>query len=547
MIPKQQPPNPWLAARRRLWTQVGVILLAFGVFCAGLTSESLWLDEVSSIYNAQLPLAQVVREAAADTHPPLYYLVLHFTIKILSGNSLLHGHTGEFSARWPSVLAGVLSVAALMALARRLTRRASISPALRASFALCAGAFLALSAYERWYAQETRMYALLTLWGLLATYWLLRAGRLESRPPDNMDWSVVPAHPAEPAPHFTAARGRTAWTWAIYALLCMAGLYTHYYFVMVLLVHNLLRLVELARRRPQAPAAARRGLLIWLGVQGVIALAFAPWLPTLLTQVGRGEGLWIALAVGRPDLPTLAYALIQFIGMPVSGPAALRYASYALALALCAWGAWQIVQPAWRSVATVVLVYALAPVMAALLVSQARPIFASRYLLLSLPGWCLLLALGVTALPRAAWRWGAGAALVILLSVTVATQAVTPENPPWREVAAYVRAQAQPGDFAVFIPSFDWRPFTYYAGRDLVAYQDELWLPNDDLDWRAQFAAASRGHARIWLIWWRAHWGDPQGRVRELLDAQATLLSQRTFPGVDLVLLYDLAGKNLHP
>ena len=83
-----------------------------------------------------------------------------------------------------------------------------------------------------------------------------------------------------------------------------------------------------------------------------------------------------------------------------------------------------------------------------------------------------------------------------------------------------------------------WRPFTYYAGRDLVAYQDELWLPNDDLDWRAQFAAASQGHPRIWLIWWRAHWGDQRGRVREMLDAQATLVSQREFPGVDQAVSY---------
>ena len=96
-----------------------MILLAFGLFCAGLTSESLWLDEVSSIYNSQLPLARVVQEAAADTHPPLYYLVLHFTIRILSGNQPLQGHTGEFIARWPSVLAGVLSVAALMILGQR--------------------------------------------------------------------------------------------------------------------------------------------------------------------------------------------------------------------------------------------------------------------------------------------------------------------------------------------------------------------------------------------------------------------------------------------
>ena len=79
---------------------------------------------------------------------------------------------------------------------------------------------------------------------------------------------------------------------------------------------------------------------------------------------------------------------------------------------------------------TVALIYAAAPAAAALLISQARPIFASRYLLVALPGWCLLLALGVTALARARWRHIVTGALVILMSVTVATQALTPENPP---------------------------------------------------------------------------------------------------------------------
>lgn len=533
-----------VAQTPRRWAQVAVVLLAFGLFCAGLTHESLWLDEVSSIYNSQQSPAQVVQEAAADTHPPLYYLVLHFTIRILSGNQSLQGHTGEFIARWPSVLAGVLSAAALMILAHRLgirgqgsgvkdqrleirdqrsgtwktdDLRSQVSGLPLSSLPLLAGLFFALSAYARWYAQETRMYALLTLWGVLATYWLLAA----------------------------ASRERAWRDWLVYVLVCVAGLYTHYYFVMALLVHNLLALVGLGQRWRQP--SLRPAALTWIGVQGAIALAFAPWLPTLLTQVGRGEGLWIALAVGRPDPATLAYALVQMTGMPVSGPALLRYGAYALALGLCGWGAWQALRPAWRRPATVALIYALAPALAALLISQARPIFASRYLLIALPGWCLLLALGVTALRRDGWRLTAAAVLLLLMGLTTAAQAATAENPAWREAAAWMQDQAQPGDFAVFIPSFHWRPFTYYAGRDLTAYQDELWLPNDDLDWRAQFADAAQGHHRIWLIWWRAHWGDREGRVQAMLEEQGTLIGQREFPGVDLVSLYDLTGANLHP
>ena len=264
---------PSTARRRRVWMQAAVVLLAFGVFCSGLTSESLWLDEVSSIHNSQLPVGQVVQAAAADTHPPLYYLTLHFTIRIMSANQPLQGHTGEFIARWPSVLAGVLSVATLMALALRVAAARREIGHWRAEIGLLAGLFFALSAYARWYAQETRMYALLTLWGLLATYWLLRA-----------------------ASQGRAWRGRL-----VYVLLCVAGLYTHYYFVMVLLVHNLLALVELGRRWRKSRPNISAAILAWIGIQGAIGLAFAPWLPTLLTQVSRGEGLWIACLLYTSD------------------------------------------------------------------------------------------------------------------------------------------------------------------------------------------------------------------------------------------------------
>ncbi len=372
------------------------------------------------------------------------------------------------------------------------------------------------------------MYSLLTLWGILATYALVRAA----------------AHPNR--------RWPSIWFIA-YIVLCAAGLYTHYYFILLLLAHNLLILWSALRGSPVQ-------VVRWLLIQAAIALLFIPWLPTLLTQVGRGEGLWIALAVGRPDLPTLAYALIQFIGMPISGPAILRYASYALALACLLWGGRRLLRPAASQSHTlapgaVVLTYALIPVAVALLVSQVRPIFASRYLLLALPAWSLLLAVGVVALPWPPLRWATAVLLLGLAGAAVTAQAVTLENPPWREAVGWIKAQAQHGDFAVFIPSFHWRPFTYYAGRDastaapdaIIAFEEELWLPNDDLDWRAQFAAAAQGRRRIWLIWRQAHWGDPQGRVRQMLAAQATLLSERTFPGIDLVQLYALTGADLRP
>ncbi len=499
----------------RLWMIV-VLCIAWAVFSSALTAESLWLDEVSSIFNAQLPAPQVVQAAAADTHPPLYYLLLHVTIKILFGDQALSGSPGEFVARLPSAAAALLSVAVMLPLGKRSLRGVPVGAThLPGIVGLMAALLLALSTYERWYAQEARMYAQLTLGGILSTYLLLRA--LDQR----------------------------AWrAWLVYAAVAVAGLYTHYYFLMVLLFQNVFVvgwLVVQARRERSASGAMR-----WLVTQGIILAAFVPWLPTLLTQVGRGEGLWIALAVGRPGLSDLVYTAKLYTGIPSVGPALLSGAGYLLAGGLGLWGMWQVRRREWRRAVVLASLYFLIPVGTAFLVSQWRPIFAQRYVLLALPGWCLLVALGLGALPSLTLRRLALAALAVLMVANVTVQALTPENPPWRDVAAWVKTQARPGDFAVFIPSFHWRPFVYYAGR-AVDYQDELWLPNDDLDWRAQFAEAAAGHRRIWLIWWRAHWGDPDGRVQAMLAQQGQLVTERQFPGIDLVQLYDLQGGALRP
>lgn len=502
-------------------SRLGMILvlwIAWAVFSSALTAESLWLDEVSSIFNAQLPAAQVVQEAAADTHPPLYYLLLHVTIRTLFGDQPLSGSPGEFVARLPSVMAALLSVALMLPLGRRALRGVSPgSAALPGIVGLTAALLLALSAFERWYAQEARMYAQLTLCGILSTYLLLRAL-------DGPGWR----------------------SWLVYAAAAVVGLYTHYYFLMVLLFQNVFvvgwLLVQRRRNRSSGGALAVR----WLVALGVIVVAFVPWLPTMVTQVGRGEGLWIALAVGRPGLADLVYTAKLYTGIPSAGPALLSGAGYLLAGGLALWGMWQVRRPAWRRAVVLASLYFFVPVGLSFLVSQWRPIFAQRYVLLGLPGWCLLVALGLAALPSVNLRRLATGALAALMLANVAVQAVTPENPPWRDVAAWVKSQAEPGDFAVFIPSFHWRPFVYYAGP-AVDYQDELWLPNDDLDWRAQFAQAAAGHERIWLIWWRAHWGDPEGRVQAMLAQQGTLISERQFPGIDRVQLYDLQGSELRP
>ena len=79
-----------------------LILLAFilRLISAG---QSFWLDEGASLVLARLPLANLFAALAADFHPPLFYLLLHYWLP-LSG-------TSEWLISLPNLLFGAASAA----------------------------------------------------------------------------------------------------------------------------------------------------------------------------------------------------------------------------------------------------------------------------------------------------------------------------------------------------------------------------------------------------------------------------------------------------
>ncbi|MDZ5433675.1 glycosyltransferase family 39 protein [Pseudomonas fluorescens] len=121
-----------------------LITLALIVRFHGISIPVIWYDEAYSLLLSERSPALIWSTTAGDVHPPLYYVILHFWMKVL-GNSAL-------SARSLSALADVgtlLLCTKLMSLIA--TRRA----------ACFAGVLLALLPISVRYSQEVRMYALL--------------------------------------------------------------------------------------------------------------------------------------------------------------------------------------------------------------------------------------------------------------------------------------------------------------------------------------------------------------------------------------------------
>ena len=237
-----------------------ILAVAAGVRFYDLGNQSLWSDEGNSAAMATRSLGQIMSAAAHDIQPPLYYFLLHIWAQ-------LFGYS-ETALRALSAILGLLLVAVAAELGRRLY---SESTGLAIAF------ITALAPFQVYYSQEARMYMLLAL--LTTTsflfFWCFLAGEMAllSRPVEDSD----------PAP--TCAR--RAWRWfppsgVGMLLIWIAGLYTHYFFPLVIFINTVLYLCWLWGTRAQGFVRIR--LQRWAMLLALALAVFGPWLPTMLRQ-----------------------------------------------------------------------------------------------------------------------------------------------------------------------------------------------------------------------------------------------------------------------
>jgi mannosyltransferase len=265
----------WGVARRdRSIIGLGLILLlAFALRWSHLGARNLWFDEAWSWYVSRQPVSVILEEGRSNIHPPF----LHIVLKVWTA---LFGES-RVALRMPSLLANVGTIGLTYVLGRwMLSRRV----------ALLAAFFLALSPHQVFYAQEARMYALvtvLTVGAVLAHVRLLR------------EMGMLAGAVAR------ASSGRRLLGWAfIYMLSGALALYTHVFGALVLtaLAVHFLGLVAWRSHRGDLPAPPRLLLRRWALWQLGLGLLYAPWVTTFIYQVfSRPRQGW------RPPLEALTF------------------------------------------------------------------------------------------------------------------------------------------------------------------------------------------------------------------------------------------------
>src|SRR4051794_32856507 len=199
----------------------------------GALSTGYWIDEGIAVGIASHPLEDIPRIMGQDGNPPLYYLLLHLW--------MLGFGDGEAATRALSLVFALLAIPASFWAGSRVFDR-------RAGFVAPAGA--AGAPFLTYYAQETRVYSLGVLLSILASAAFALA-------------------------FVRGERRQVAWLGLWLALL----LYTHTWGLFLAASMGVCWLV-----------LWRRGLVgggdgAWLAV--VLALLYAPWLPSVISQAAH--------------------------------------------------------------------------------------------------------------------------------------------------------------------------------------------------------------------------------------------------------------------
>lgn len=460
---------------QRQWAAVGFItLVGAALRLYDLDRLSFWIDEMITVCSADAiqDIRTLFTPSCGNMHPPLYF----FLVKIWSWAG-----RDDSWLRLLSALFGVATIPVVYLLARELAGK----PA-----GLVASVLAAVSPFLLLHDRELRMYSLLTLLSTGSLLYFLRALRHERRT-----------------------------DWAIFTILSILNLYTHYHAVLVLVGQGLLAVYWLRGRRQWRPA-------IWSA--GVIALVFALWIPQFLYQVQHPA----EFALDAPDKFPV-----------VSGASAAR-----LGYALFSMGVGQTVLP-WRPVAllgilvigalgvmglwharrhprmpSVIITCGAAPLLLGFALSQSMP----RYYIFVTPIFLTVVAVGVLAVPITWARAALVSALVLVSGFGVTNyfrgrdfHILAPVD-PWREVGAHLTQHAQPGD--CLLPIGSYLPVKYYT-NGLAPFQNAVVFDEAAV---AACVEASPSH-RVWLVAGEASMAARTAEAVAAFDTRYDRVGERMF------------------
>ncbi|MBE9472280.1 MAG: glycosyltransferase family 39 protein, partial [Chloroflexi bacterium] len=304
----------------RLWVVAVTALGGFlRVYQIGV--KGLWLDEAFSVWLGWQPVGEMMGWLVRiDQHPPLYHLLLHFWM-VLGDDPA--------TVRSLSALCGTLTIPVVYLLGRRLGDD---------KVGLLAALVLAVSPFHVRFAQETRMYTLLTLNVSLALYALARLLTDPRSAEARLGQQFVDFWRG-----WRAARYRrlplqaieTDLAWLGYVVFTAAALLTHNTAVFFPIAANIivLLLIRLRITNHESRITNHEFLRNWLLAQVGVLLLWSPWLPAFAVQsAGVYREFWLPAPTWRTLAGVVGAFVSDFLPLPSAGACVVGVLYVGLAL-----------------------------------------------------------------------------------------------------------------------------------------------------------------------------------------------------------------------
>ena len=539
---------PWLVI---IITVIGGLLRVFL-----LGNKGMWLDETFSVWLANHSVADMLQWIVRiDQHPPLYYLLLHYWIA-------LNGDT-PYYVRLLSVLFGAGTIPIIYLIGKRMSG---------VVMGLAAAVFLALSLFNIYFAQETRMYTLLTFNAAVAIYALVRllTDSRSVRPIGSQFREYLHAWrtsgPVEPDTegdfsYKDETRNQTGWrawifrhrwlpiqtietdlAWVAFIVFSAATLLSHNTAVLFPLATNIfvlgLMLFQRIKKSGSPPAFQAPSFGNWVKAQIGIFLLWSPWIFAFIQQASRvDQEFWIP----KPSWDTVTQTLRSLLNASAPGQA-----SQVMMWILCAVLCFGLVY--YRKKLSIFLFLAALfaiPFLGELIVSIRRPIFFDRTLIWITIPLFLLLAAGIAQLRFRLL-------MIVVLGILGTNYLFSTgdyyrffQKEDWSTAAGYVANFAQKDDLVLFNSNFVEIPFDYYFkpyenqysiqvekhGVPLDLFDSGILEPKMTDNDIPRLISLLRGHNRVWLVYSHDSYTDPMGLIPQTLASQMKLIRQRDFYG----------------
>lgn len=477
-----------------VWIAIAAVTaLAAFLQLHAITAKSFWLDEGASITFARLDWYNFLRIMwRREMNMVLYYVLLRGWLHLGDSVTFIRGM---------SVLFASAAIPAIFILGRKLQGT---------TVGLVSALLLAVNAFQVRYAQEARSYSLLVLLLIVATCFLSSA---------------------------ISSGRRRDWNW--YIALSALAIYAHFFAILVV-VSNWLALRIAARAgihlRPEWRAQSNRAARL------IVLWSLPIWM--FIATTGAGPIAWIP----RPRLNDIL-GLLKKLSGNAQLPLLLVYSGCVLLGLFIAQRS--IRQRQIAAVNNIILLcWLFGPLLTVLLVSLARPVFAPRYLMISLPAWILLASAGIDFLrPRVVgiivltaivWLGIAGVRSYYQLDFDIGRNDV-------RSATSYIVDHAAQGDGIVFYSLSTRFPYDYYAAHSHARIRPEILWPgnNSGVVWRdfmgvpsaARVPNFAQSHERIWVVTTPMAPNDPRfGAFESALRQQYRLTDTTEFPFVRVML-----------